>query len=76
MSRCLKDLCAKGPSFVPTLINYDWAQLQLDFYTFASRMRARYVFRSKSSPPQNDSSIPCPPLKQFTRRAPKQTRLS
>ena len=29
-------------------------------------MRARYV-----SPPQNDSSIPCPPKKPSTWRAPK-----
>ena len=47
----LKDLCAKGPSFLPIPINFDWAQPQLDFDTFASRMRARYMFRGKSSPP-------------------------
>lgn len=51
---------------MPSTINYDWAELQLDFGTFASRMRARYV-----SPPQNDSSIPCPPKKPSTWRAPK-----
>ena len=40
--------------------------------TFASRMRARYIFRGKSSPPQqNDSSIRCPPKKPSTWRAPK-----
>ena len=63
---------AKCPSFVATPINYDWAQLQLDLDTFASRMRARYIFRGKSSPPQqNDSSIRCPPKKPSTWRAPK-----
>ena len=71
ISPSLKDLCAKGPSFVPTPINYDWTQLQLDFDTFASRMRARYMFRGKRSPPQNDSSIPCPPKKPSTWRVPK-----
>ena len=71
ISPSLKDVCAKGPSFVPTPINYDWAQLQLDFDTFASRMRTRYIFRGKSSPPQNDSPIPCPPKKPSTWRAPK-----
>ena len=71
ISPSLKDLCAKGPSFVPTPINYDWAQLQLDFDTFASRMRTRYMFRGKSSPPRNDSPIPCPPKKPSTWRAPK-----
>ena len=40
----LKDLCAKSPSFLPTPINYDWAQPQLDFDTFASRVKARYMF--------------------------------
>ena len=29
ISPFLKDLYAKRPSFVPTIINYDWAQLQL-----------------------------------------------
>ena len=38
---------------------------------FLLLMRARYKFRGKSSPPQNDSSIPCPPKKPFTWRAPK-----
>ena len=71
ISPSLKDLCAKGPSFIPTPINYDWAQLQLDFDTFASRMRTRYMFRGKSYPPQNDSPIPCPPKKTSTWRAPK-----
>ena len=71
ISASLEDLCAKGPSFVQTPINYDWAQLQLDFDTFASRMRTRYMIRGKSSPPQNDSSIPYPPKKPSTWRTPK-----
>ena len=70
ISPTLKDFCAKGPSFVPTNINYYWAQLQLDFDAFTSRMKARYMFRGKNSPPQNDSSIPCPPKKPSTWRAP------
>ena len=37
----LKDLCVKGPSFLPTPTNDDWAHSQLDFDTFASRTRAR-----------------------------------
>ena len=32
-------------------------------------MRARYMVRGKNSPPQNDSSIPCPPKKPSTRKA-------
>ena len=56
---------------LPTPINYDWVQLQLFFDTFASRVRAIYMFRGKSSPPQNDSSIPCPPKKPSTWKAPK-----
>ena len=71
ISPSLKDLCAKGASFVPAPINYDWTQLQLDYDTFASRMRTRYMFRGKSSPPRNDSPIPCPPKKPSMRRAPK-----
>ena len=67
----LKDLCVKGPSFLPTPINYDWAQPQLDFDTFASRMRGRYVFRGKSSPPRSSSSIPSSPKIPSTWRAPK-----
>ena len=62
----LKDLCVKGPSFLPTPINYDWAQPQLDFDTFASRMRPRYIFRGKSSLPCNGSSMPCSPKKPST----------
>ena len=34
-------------------------------------MRTRYMFRGKSSPPWNDSPIPCPPQKPSTWRAPK-----
>ena len=34
-------------------------------------MRTRYMFRGKSSPPRNDSPIPCPPKKPSTCRAPK-----
>ena len=67
----LKDLCAKHPSFVPTPINYDWAQPQLDFDTFASRMRPRYIFRGKSSLPCNGSSMPYSPKKPSTWRASK-----
>ena len=29
------------------------------------------MFKGKTSPPQNDSSIPCPPKKPSTWRAPK-----
>ena len=34
-------------------------------------MRARYMFRGESSPPQYDSSTPCLPKKPSTWRAPK-----
>ena len=34
-------------------------------------MRAWYMVRGKNSPPQNDSSIPCPPKKPSTWKAPK-----
>ena len=67
----LKDLCVKGPSFLPTPINYDWAQPQLDFDTFASRTRARYMFRGKIFPPRNGSSMPCSLKIPSTWRAPK-----
>ena len=34
-------------------------------------MRARYMFRGKSSPPRNGSSMPCSPNIPSTWRAPK-----
>ena len=43
ISLSIKDVRVKGPSFVRTPISYDLAQLQLDFDTFASIMRARYM---------------------------------
>ena len=49
----LKDLCAKGPTFVPTPLNFDWLQMQKDFDSLSSKVRARYVF-SKIIP--NDSN--------------------
>ena len=67
----LKDLCVKGPSFLPTPTHYDWAHSQLDFDTFASRKRARYMFRGKSFPPRNGSSMPCSLKIPSTWRAPK-----
>ena len=66
-----KRFICKRSLFVPAPLNYDWAQPQLDFDTFASRMRARYMFRGKSYLPRNGSSIPCSSKKPSTWRAPK-----
>ena len=55
----LKELCAKGPLFVPTPFNYDLAQLQLAFDTFTRRMRGRYMFSGKTSPHKNDLTVIC-----------------
>lgn len=41
----LKELCSKGPSFVPTPVNYNWLQLQKDFDSFKNRLRAPYIFQ-------------------------------
>lgn len=49
VSKNLKQLCAKGPSFVPTPQNFDWLQLQKDFDAFQSRIRARFIFREKDT---------------------------
>ena len=46
ISHSLNDLCAKGLSFVPFPVNYHLGS--------TSRMRARYMFKGKFSPPQND----------------------
>ena len=72
----LNDLCVKGPSFLPTPTNYDWAHSQLDFDTFASRTRARYMFRGKIFPPRNGSSMPCSPKIHLLGEHLKQTLLS
>ena len=61
----LKDLCAKGPSFIPTPENFDWLQLQKDFDAFRNRVRARYLFSSSEGPRPNDET-------QILKRQPKQ----
>ena len=75
----LKNLCAKGPSFIPTPINYDWLQLQKDFDSFKNRIRARFMFNNSSSnttqnsQQQSNESLPAPPRKKSTWRAPSTT---
>ena len=60
----LKSLCAKGPSFVPTPLNYDWLQLQKDFDVFKSRLRAQYIFKeSEQINIRTDLLLPPPPKK-------------
>ena len=70
ISNEFKDLCAKGPSFIPTPMNYDWLQLQKDFDRFKNRMRARYMF-SKNDIPVDNNSIPPPPKPPSSWTAPK-----
>ena len=58
----LKSLCAKGPSFVPTPLNFDWLQMQKDFDAFSNKMRARYIFSNvPKKVPDNDTVITVPP---------------
>ena len=45
----LTSLSRKGPSFVAVPPSYNWLQLQVDFYSFRNRLRARYLFRDKNS---------------------------
>ena len=69
----LKSLFAKGPSFVPTPLNYDWLQLQKDFDVFKSRLRAQYIFKeSEQINIRTDLSLP-PPPKKSTWVVPKTT---
>ena len=72
ISNDFKDLCAKGPSFVPTPEHYNWLQLQNDFDRFANRIRARFIFKD-SKDNQNEQVIKKinPPKKPSTWRAPK-----
>lgn len=73
ISTPMKELCAKGPSFVPTPLNYDWLQLQKDFDSFRNRIRARYIFRNKNSNNNDTSNIEIknPPRKPSAWIAPK-----
>ena len=59
----LKDLCAKGPSFLPTPINYDLTLILL--------LVEWGLDICKSSPPNNGSSMLCSPKIPSTWRAPK-----
>lgn len=61
----IKDLCAKGPSFILTPENFDWLQLQKDFDSFRNRLRARYLFSTSEDPCSNNET-------QTLRRPPKQ----
>ena len=69
-----KDLCAKGPSSVPTPVHFDWLQLQKDFDSFKNRLRARYFFSKhqiNNDPSTNVNTLPKPPKKPSNWTAPK-----
>ena len=44
----LKDLFAKGPSFVTTPVHFDQLQLQRDFDAFHNRVRYSFTFSVES----------------------------
>ena len=67
ISDSLKNLCAKGPSFVPTPEYFDWLQLQKDFDAFRNRLRARYIFKDNENQVINENesiSIKNPPKRK------------
>jgi len=69
-----KDLCAKGPSFIPTPVHFDWLNLQKDFDAFKNRLRARYIFsknQQKNDPQTSVNVLPNPPKKPSNWKAPK-----
>ena len=57
ISQSIKNLFAKGHSFVPTQL----IMIELTFNL--TLIHSRYMFSGKSSPPRNHSSVPCPPKK-------------
>ena len=65
-----KDLCAKGPSFIPTPQTFDWLKLQKDFDNFSHRLRCRHIFQNSMSQ-STSTSIPQPPRTKSKWRAPK-----
>ena len=60
----LKDLCAKGPSFNPMPLNYDWLELQKDFDAFCNRLRAYYIFANVPKKETNSVNALPPPRKK------------
>ena len=74
ISNDFKELCSKGPSFVPTPVHFDWLQLQKDFDNFRNRVRARFIFSADNhhaNSTKDDSKNKNPPKKQSQWSAPK-----
>jgi len=70
----MKELCSKGPSFVPTPEHYDWFTLQRDFDAFRNRIRARFIFANEGNVnniDQTHDNVPKPPKKPSNWTAPK-----
>jgi len=71
ISNDFKELCAKGPSFVPTPSHFDWLQLQKDFDAFRNRLRARFIFKDSAPVNQSHRDSSYPPKKTSKWSAPK-----